>query len=146
MIWRGHNRRYKPECFLRWIHKYVQQITYMSNNGSNNGLGAKYPINTLRPSDAYMRHQNKLSLVQIKDCRLTGAKPLSGPMMEYYQFDPGKKCVWQCRLENGGHFVSVYGTIWRRHVKETISVCSRYIQHAAAVAETSPSSATDQSG
>ena len=32
---------------------------------------------SLRPRDAYMRQQARLSLIQIMDCRLTGAKPLS---------------------------------------------------------------------
>ena len=31
---------------------------------------------------------NLPSLVQIMACRLVGAKPLSEPMVEYYQFDP----------------------------------------------------------
>ena len=36
-----------------------------------------------RPSDVYMRHQPRLSLVQIMACRLVDAKPLSKPMLEY---------------------------------------------------------------
>ena len=40
-------------------------------------------FNSLRPSDAYMRLWTGSSLVQIKTCRLTGAKPLSDPMLEY---------------------------------------------------------------
>ena len=54
--------------------------------------------------------------------RLVGAKWLSEPMLEYYQLDPweqtlmkfqsksihfhSRKSIWNCRLENGGHFVS----------------------------------------
>ena len=40
-------------------------------------------INSLRPSDAYMRQENSASLVQIMACRLVGAKPLSEPIMKY---------------------------------------------------------------
>ena len=55
-------------------------------------------------------------------CRLCGAKPLSEPMLDNYELDPyeqtsvkslskfyhfrSRKCVWKCRLRNGGHFVS----------------------------------------
>ena len=39
-------------------------------------------VNSLRPSDAYMRQQDKPTLVQIMACRLFGAKPLSEPMLE----------------------------------------------------------------
>ena len=45
-------------------------------------------INSLRPSDAYMHPQPRTSLAQIMACRLFGAKPLSEPMLEYYQLDP----------------------------------------------------------
>ena len=40
-------------------------------------------INSLRPSDAYMRRWTGSSLVQIIACRLFGAKPLSEPMQGY---------------------------------------------------------------
>ena len=39
-------------------------------------------------------------LVQIMACRLLGGKPSSEQMLAYW------KCVWKCRLRNGGHFVS----------------------------------------
>ena len=60
-------------------------------------------------------------LVQIMACRLDGAKPLSEPMLPYYQLDPkehismkfylrlkyfhSRKYVRTCRLWNSGHFV-----------------------------------------
>ena len=44
-------------------------------------------LNSLRPSDAYMRQWHKPLLVQIMACRLSGAKPLSEPMLPYYQLD-----------------------------------------------------------
>ena len=75
-------------------------------------------VNSLRPSDAYMRQQTRPSLVQI-----FGAKPLSEPMMTYCQLNHkehismkyylkfrsfhSRNCIWNCRLWNGGHFVSV---------------------------------------
>ena len=40
-------------------------------------------VNSLRPSDAYMRRWTGSSLLQIMACRLFGAKPLSEPMLEY---------------------------------------------------------------
>ena len=62
------------------------------------------------------------SSVLIMACRLDGAKPLSYPMLGYYQLDLCEqtsvkswskrihfnswKCVWKCRQGNGGHFVS----------------------------------------
>ena len=54
-------------------------------------------VNSLRPCDAYMCLQprpstgpvdNRTALVQIMACHLFGAKPLSNPMMYYYQLDP----------------------------------------------------------
>ena len=44
-------------------------------------------INSLRPSYAYMRRYTMPSLAQIMACRLTGAKPLSEPMLPYCQLD-----------------------------------------------------------
>ena len=40
-------------------------------------------LNSLRPSDAYMRRWTGSSLVHIMACRLFGAKPLSEPMLKY---------------------------------------------------------------
>ena len=68
-----------------------------------------------------MRRWTGLALVQIMACHLDGAKPLSEPMLAYSWLDPkehilikfylkfkyfhSRKCVWICRLRNGGHFV-----------------------------------------
>ena len=43
--------------------------------------------NSFKPSDAYMRQWNIPSLVQMTTCRLIGTKPLSEPMLPYYQLD-----------------------------------------------------------
>ena len=80
-------------------------------------------INSLRPSDAYLRQQSRPSLVQIMACRLAGAKPLSEPKMEYCWLHPWEqtsvkywsKLIYSHSQENafenvrkmhGGHFVS----------------------------------------
>ena len=44
-------------------------------------------VNSLRPSDTYMRQLTRPSLVQIMAWCLDGAKPLSEPMLEYCQLD-----------------------------------------------------------
>ena len=64
-------------------------------------------------------------------CRLFSAKPLSAPMMTYCQLDHdehismkyylklksfhSRKCIWKCRLGNGGHVVSVSMSLYLPH-------------------------------
>ena len=69
--------------------------------------------NSLKPRDAFMRHQTRPSLLQIMACRLFGAKPLTEPMYHcqldlwediVYQ-NTTRKCAFKCRLRNGVHFV-----------------------------------------
>ena len=43
-------------------------------------------VNPLRPRDAYMHQWTVPSLFQIMACHLFGAKPLSEPMLAYFQF------------------------------------------------------------
>ena len=45
-------------------------------------------INSFRPSDAYIRHQPRASLVLMVASCLASAKPLSEPMLEYCKLDP----------------------------------------------------------
>ena len=45
-------------------------------------------LNSLRPSDTYMRQHNIPTLLQIMACRLFSAKQLSEPMLPYCQLDP----------------------------------------------------------
>ena len=45
-------------------------------------------VNSSPPSVPYMRQLIGSTLVQIKACRLFGAKPLSKPMLEDCQLDP----------------------------------------------------------
>ena len=103
----------------------------------------KEVLNSLRPSHTYM-HQplSEPSLVQIMACSLAGAHPLSKPMLPYSQLHTKKqtsvkyksklihfhsrKCIWKCRLENVGHFVSLnvsnitLGPKWHVHVSYTV--------------------------
>ena len=76
-------------------------------------------LNSSAPSAAYMRQWIGFPLVQLMACRLFGPKPLSEPVLAYYQFDPweknfseislkilySRKCIWKDRLRNGGHIV-----------------------------------------
>ena len=52
-------------------------------NSWSPGNGQVPSVNSLRPSDAYMRWWNIPSLVQIMACRLISAKPLSEPIRLY---------------------------------------------------------------
>ena len=46
-------------------------------------LCVQWTLNSLRPSDAYMRQYNIPTLLQIMACRLSGTKPLSEPVLPY---------------------------------------------------------------
>ena len=80
-----------------------------------------------RPSDAYMHHINRPSLVQITTFRLFGTKPWSESMQGYCELGPWqqvsievkslwnkknttvfpiRKIIWKYRPQNGGQFVS----------------------------------------
>ena len=106
---------------LNFISDCLNQNIVWSPKSVTQGTLIKF-INSLRPRDAYMRHQSRPSLVQIMACRLCGTKPLSEPMLDYCKLDPWehisvkfwskynnfhwRKCIWRCRLEDGGHLVS----------------------------------------
>ena len=76
-------------------------------------------INSSPPSATYMRRWTGSALLQMMACRPEGAKLLSEEMLTYCQLDPKEhismkfylkfnffhswKCVWKCRLRNGGH-------------------------------------------
>ena len=72
-------------------------------------------INSLRPSDAYLRQPPRPSMID--------AKPLYEPMLTYCQWNPWKrssveipskhnnlhkKCFWKCRLQYDCHVVSAH--------------------------------------
>ena len=84
---------------------------------------------TLRPGDAYMRHWTMSSLVQIKACRLFGAKPWSEPMMANGLQTPRKifqwnficiLCISPCICETN-YVQNGCGGPWWRHQMETFS-------------------------
>ena len=67
------------ECILsRQGNLHVSDQKWAQDRSPN-----MHSINSLRPSDAYMRQKPDPSVVQIMACRLFGAKPLSEPMTEY---------------------------------------------------------------
>ena len=104
--------------FELWLIPTVHEIWtfYRSMHHS-----ARRAIYSSPPSAAYMYQWIWSSLVQIMACRLDGAKPLSEPMLTYSQLGHkehnsvkyqskfehfhSRKCIWKCRLENGGHLV-----------------------------------------
>ena len=76
-------------------------------------------INSLRPSDAYMRQGTGSALVQVIACRLYDTKPLSEPMLAYCQLGTNFSEIWMGILsgifnqenafeivvcQNGGHW------------------------------------------
>ena len=88
-----------------------------------------------------MRRWTGSALVQIMACRLSGAKPLSEPVLTNCQLDPkehiwlkfylkfkyfiSRKCDWTNRLRNGGHFV--HGGDEKMHTKHENHECGRGI-------------------
>ena len=86
---------YISELWIKIHHNFHSQ-KFIWKRYLQNGL------NSLKPNDAYMRHQPKQSLVQIMACRLAGAKPLSEWMLEYCKLIVAR---WTC--ENGP-FLTLY--------------------------------------
>ena len=73
------------ECFcMRSLHISHLNCVCMYLDGSCDWMY----INSSPPSAAYMRKWITSAFVQIKACSLFGAKPLSKPMLGYYQLDP----------------------------------------------------------
>ena len=100
-------------------------------------------FNSLRPSDAYMRHKTKPSLIQIVACRLAGASHhlkqcgvmWIGPwgtsfniiLVEIHHFH-SRKCVWICRLQK------IAANLSRPHCVNnlvTISTTTRFGERSA---------------
>ena len=66
---------------VQWDRDY--SLLYSPTHHMLQGQGVERArVNSLRPSDAYMRQQNIPSLIQIMACRLVGAKPSSEPIMD----------------------------------------------------------------
>ena len=97
-----------------------------------------YILNSLRPSDTYMRHQARPWLVQIMACRLFGTKPLSEPMLYYHQMDTwdqtlnhirnfhSRKWIRKCHLKN----VSASMCWWAPTCWSIWSICNIIWKHA----------------
>ena len=104
-VWRHHAGQVKSPCQYPWC---LTELLVQA-------------INSSPPSAAYMCQCTVSTLVQIMACRLYVAKPLSEPMLDYYQLDTWEqssvkfyskykifhswKCIWKYRLRNSGHFV-----------------------------------------
>ena len=84
--------------------------------------------NSSPPCAAYMLQWIGSALVQVMACRLFGAKSTPEPMLAYCKLDLEEqtsmnfeskyktfyswKCIWKCRLRNGGHFVQGRSFRW----------------------------------
>ena len=80
----------------------------------------QYGLNPLRPTDGYMRQQNRSSLIQIMACRLCGVKPLFLKNTGLFLIVPlgtnlceiqiklrnlETKAFWKCHLQNYNNFL-----------------------------------------
>ena len=78
-----------------------------------------------------MRRWTGSALVQVMACRISGAKPLPVPTLPPCQLCPWEqtlkfksklkkihswKCVWNCRLRAGGHFVQGQGPVAGQYI------------------------------
>ena len=78
----------------QWLRQPISCENIISIHGScerikqTHGLPVVCYFNSLRPRDAYMRHQTRPSFIQIMAFRLLGTKPSSKPMLDYSQLGP----------------------------------------------------------
>ena len=90
-----------------------------------------------------MRQWTGSTLIRVMACRLFGAKLLCEPVQEYCELDPHEqtavksswkithlysmKCIWKCRLWNGGHLVSalIFECCWQNRSR-TITYANNY--------------------
>ena len=79
-----HTGLIKASAYWQILHQIRPQYEY----GDEKYYQHMRVIKSLKPSDAYVRHQPRPSLVQIMSWRLFGTKPLSEPMMYYCHSDP----------------------------------------------------------
>ena len=88
------NQGWEPTCRLH-LYPYDWCILFSKHRTPGGRFNIKMSsyqyrdphVNSSPPSAAYMRQWNGSSLVQVKACRLIGAKPLPEPMMDYCQMD-----------------------------------------------------------
>ena len=115
-VWECSPHLFDTSITLFYFSRYIN--TYEYENIIYHALSA---LNLSPPCAAYMRLWTESALFQIMACRMDSAKPLSEPILTYYQLDPeehisikfdlkfkylhSRKCVSTCHLQNGGHFV-----------------------------------------
>ena len=87
-------------CKFHTLIKYMWCTSYL------------HAVISMSPNDAYMRQSIRPSLVQIRACRLSGAKPLSKPMEVYGQLDLRNKLQWNFHDQNTRNFIE-----WNLFVK-----------------------------
>ena len=139
--WRHHDGEYAAShSFSQWPESSVTPYLYKFNGRTqNNQMWYEkcqykkyshckhlhtYNAKALNPSDAHMRQKTRPLLVRWWLVPYSvGTKPLSEPMVTYWQLDhkehismkyyltfksfhSKRKCIWNYRLRNGGHFVS----------------------------------------
>ena len=90
-LWRPCNAN--KWCFQKLPHLYTSGNSSCSKLNTNVPTPDPVPVwkeqsvifNSLRPSDAIWRHRSGSTLAQVMACCLDGTKPLTEPMLTYYQ-------------------------------------------------------------
>ena len=114
---------------LTWVNfdlvshnQFIRIISWQTHTQANEHIimGILSMLTHLPPTP-YMRLWTKSALVQVMACRLFCVKPLAEIILTCYQLNPREqtsvkiesryqilhswKCIWKCRLRNGGHFL-----------------------------------------
>ena len=144
-----------------FILKLAPPVTWLLNrvwkyNHDNVWTHIRHPIsilmvnclvNSCPPSAAYIRQWTRSALVQIMACHLFGAKPLTEPILGYYQEGfweqisvkfklefyhfHFKKCIWSCRLPKWRPFcpvnMSILDEIYFMILCAVCWICSEFI-------------------
>ena len=77
-------QRYPLKFHTKYLAHTLKDAIFIQYNAPVFKEVAGTSLNSLRPSDPYMRQQRRPSLVQMMACRLVGGtKPLSESMQEY---------------------------------------------------------------
>ena len=111
--------------YLLHEHIFLNHLIYhfshsLKFDGSGEFTGhATWRLNSPRPSDAHMLQQAMLSLIQIMGPWERNNYQWIWIKIQSVSF---KKTMWKCRLQNGGHFLSLNvlinnGPVYTRKVK-----------------------------
>ena len=120
--WKCLSRYFYLRCVSFWVSISLAFKTCRHSHClSSLNLSEIELLTHLPPSAAYMHRWTGPALIRVMTCRLSGAKPLLEPMLQNCQLDPWEqspvkfesrykafhscKCVSNCRLRNGDHFV-----------------------------------------